>query len=214
MCGKDMQGNKGPYFKMYFRIRSEYAGSEGWSSETDKNAFKSEINNLFSDAGWEIQKGRTSGSCDSAVRGKESLYLRPMFFSGVILESSAAEIEQILNKGKTFHWLQTEKHEPYYDMTEAEYLHRLEEKRQEMENDFLTLYHTKRRNLYITVDLIGKLVRKYHIRRVGEDSEDTLLNGLLLRIRSELIEKGKLIQAETRNGTGYRTATEKDRFGK
>lgn len=212
MCGKDMQGNKGLYFKMYFRIRSEYAGSGGWSSETDKNAFENEINNLFSDAGWDIQKGRTSGSCDSAVRGKESLYLHPMFFSGVILGSSAAEIEQILNQGKTFHWLRTEKHEPYYDMTEAEYLQRLEEKRPEMENDFLTLYQTKRRNLYITGDAVERLIRKYRIHRVEEEYEDTVLNGLLLRIRSELVEKGEIIQAETRNGEGYRTATEKDRF--
>lgn len=199
------------YIKTYFRIRGKYQGYEGWSSEKDAEAFVEETRNLFRRFGWEIEEGRSSGACDSAVRGKESLNLHLMHFSGVILKSSIPEIENILHEAKEFEHYHTDTYDTYYEMSDSEYLLKLRERQEEMIMDFLSLYRTKRRNLYISTDISGRIMKKYRIRRVGDGETDTILNGVLQNIFDMLVARGDLIMAHTRNGPGYRTATDKDR---
>ncbi|WP_322204476.1 hypothetical protein [Acutalibacter intestini] len=80
--------------------------------------------------------------------------------------------------------------------------------------DFLSLYKTKRSNLYITADVLSRMERKYRIHRVGEKREDPILCGVLRNIFSTLVYRGDLIEGHTKNGVGYRTATEKDKKGR
>lgn len=201
------------YIETYFRIQGPYNVS-GWESEESKRRFISEVHSLFRESGWEIQKGRSSGSSDSATRGKEELYLHPMSFSGVILESSISEIQKVLSSGRSFRCYQVDTYKTYCEMTDTEYLLKLREKREEMVADFLSLYKTKRRNLFITSNVIDCMEKKYRIYRVGEKSGDPILNGVLRNIFSTLVYRGDLIEGHTKNGVGYRTATDKDKKGR
>lgn len=201
------------YIDTYFRIQSPYSVN-GWKSDESEHKFLSEVHSLLRESGWEIQKGRSSGSSDSAIRGKEELYLHPMSFSGVIKESSISEIQEVLSRGASFRCYHIDTYEPYYEMTDTEYLLKLREKQEEMVADFLSLYKTKRSNLFITADVMGRMERKYRIHRVGEKREDPILNGVLRNIFSTLVYRGDLIEGHTKNGVGYRTATEKDKKGR
>lgn len=199
------------YIQTYFRIKGKYAGYNGWATEEDSKAFKEETTKLFNSHGWEIKEGRSSGACDTAVRGKESLYLHPMHFSGVILQSSIPGIEEMLCEAKEFEFYHTDTYGIYYEMSDSEYLLKLCERRAEMIEDLLSLYQTKRRNLYITSDVLERLEKKYKINRVGENTRDTILKGVLQNIFDMLLAKGELIASATKNGIGYRAATDKDR---
>lgn len=199
------------YFKTYFRIRSEYDGYNGWSDMAASEVFKEEVNGIFSSIGWSIKKARSSGICDTAFCGKESLYLHPMHFSGVILKSSIPVIEDALAHAKSFKYYSTDVYEQCFDMTDEEYLMKLKEQQNEMIEDFLRSYRTKRRNLYITSDVSEKLKRKYKINRVGEGHDDVILDGILKNVFSMLLARGDIVKGKTRNGTGYRTVTDYDR---
>lgn len=200
------------YIETYFRIQSAY--NNGWESEESKRRFLSEVHSLLRESGWEIQKGRSSGSSDSAIRGKEELYLHPMSFSGVIKESSISEIQQVLSKGISFRCYHIDTYKSYYEMTDAEYLLRLREMQEKMVADFLSLYKTKRSNLFITADVMDRMEKKYRIHRVGETREDPILIGILRNVFSTLVYRGDLIEGHTKKGVGYRTATKKDKKGR
>ena len=61
------------YRKVYFRIRTE-CYSSGWSSDADRAAFKEESRRLFQELGWAVTFGH-NGSCDTAVKDQQDLYL-------------------------------------------------------------------------------------------------------------------------------------------
>ena len=53
-----------------------------------------------------------------------------------------------------------------------------------------------------------RIVNKYHIsrREAESDNEDTTCNNFIVAVFNELVSVGEIVSAETRNGTGYRTA--------
>ena len=70
------------YRKVYFRIRTD-CYSSGWTSDADRTAFKEESRRLFQELGWAVTFGH-NGSCDTAAKDQQDLYLHPSSFSGVI----------------------------------------------------------------------------------------------------------------------------------
>ena len=197
-----------PYQEMYFYLDSDYQHGRGYSSPEAKEAFHSEINRLFAEAGWEIRPGGDSGSCDSAVKGKQDLYLHPMMVSGVMLREEVGAVEQILRKGSTFRLREIRGFDEYQDMGDDDYRAHLESKHDEIVAAILEKYRTKRKNLYITGYTASAIAAPFKIKRVqsAHQSGDTA-EMYVSQLIQELVENGKLVTAETIHGTGIRTAT-------
>jgi len=93
-------------------------------------------------------------------------------------------------------------------MTDEEYLCRLEQQREAITKDILERFRTKRRNLYIAgYNLLDSINAKYRIKRVDKKNQYCDLEAAFVSdIFHELMEKGLIVTAETRNGTGFRAA--------
>ena len=203
------------YVEAYFSIRSLYSKDYGWPTKEAREEFTKEVTKLFRDGGWVIKKGRDDWEFSSAIKGKEELYLHPLCLSGVLSETSCTDVEERLKAARTFLCYEIVKGKIYYDMTDSEYLRKLWEKREEMRAEFLRLYQTKRRNIYRTSGVFEEMKKKYQIYRIGEDElNDIILNDVMKNMVSLLVARGELIQGKTRQGIGYRSATEKDRRAK
>lgn len=200
------------YIKTHFRIRSYYQSGGNWTPDEAK-AFEKESKSLFSSSGWTVFEGRSSGVCSTARRGKEELYLHPMDFSGVIQEISIGEVERMLEVAKTFQCYHVDTYDIYHEMSDEEYLLHLREKQDEMQQDMLRLYETKRRNLFITSNekIRETIKKKYRLHRLGEGYDDPIFDGVFSNAFDMLVAKGKLIKANTKYGQGFRTATVKDK---
>lgn len=197
-----------PYQEMYFYLDSDYKHGRGYSSPEAGEAFQSEISRLFAEAGWEIRAGRSSGVCDSAVKGKQDLYLHPMMVSGVMLQDEVGAVEQILQNGTTFRLREIRGVDEYQDMEDDDYRVYLESKHDEIETAILDRYRTKRRNLYVTGYTTSSIAKLFEIKRVqSAHKSGDMAEGYVGQLIQELIESGKLVTAETRHGTGIRTAT-------
>ena len=61
------------YRKVYFRIHTEGYVS-GWSSDSDKAAFKEESRRLFKSLGWTLTLGH-NGCCDTVTKGQGEIIL-------------------------------------------------------------------------------------------------------------------------------------------
>ena len=197
-----------PYQEMYFYFDSDYKHGRGYSSPEAKEAFRGEINRLFEEAGWEIRPGGGSGSCDSAVKGKQDLYLHPMMISGVMLKEETGAVEQILQNGTTFRLREIRGFDEYQDMEDGDYRAYLESKHDEIAAAILERYRTKRRNLYVTGYTASTIAGRFEIKRVQSAHKSGDMAELYVdQLIHELIESGKLVTAETKHGTGIRTAT-------
>jgi hypothetical protein len=203
------------YRHVYFRIESGYVWSKGHTPEQSE-AFHKEIDEIFLSDGWEIQKSKGSAGCETAVKGKEQLYLHPMDLSGVVLEENIPHIESLLSDRETFKHRMTDVYEQVFDISKDEYLQMLKDKEEYIKQDILTACTTPRRNLFITQvhSIINKVLNKYRIKRIdhyiGVYSSGDSDYQYVLNVWERLLEDKKIITGETKNGKGYRTATKKD----
>lgn len=198
-----------PYQEVYFYLDSEYKHDRGWSCSEAREAFCSEINRLFTDAGWEIRPGRSSGCCDSAIKEKQELYLHPMMASGVILQEEIPAIENILQGGTTFDLREVRGLETYQDMSDEHYQAYLDTKRDDMAAAILERFRTKRKNLFITGYSASAIAGPFIIKRVqSKENYGDKAEQLISQLISELIETGQLVTAQTKHGLGIRTATD------
>jgi hypothetical protein len=100
-------------------------------------------------------------------------------------------------------------------MSDEEYQKQLESKEQDIRKDLLEGFRTQRSNLYITESwkVVERVKEKYRIQRIQEHicrSSSNLEWEYVGNIFKKMVEEGKFITAETRNGKGYRTRTKKD----
>ncbi len=193
------------YVQAHFRILCAYDGRYGWPSNDSRLAFRDETAALFEEAGWTCKKSSMSGSADTVHREKESLYLHPQDFSGVIRKDTVPEIIALLRDRKTFRYVTVDLYDDYYDISDDEYLSRIEARRQEITDEILGLCTTKRRNLYVSADRVfSALEAKFRMHRVGEKFGDLILSNYLTELIKSLTEDGRLVQAKIRSGEGLR----------
>ena len=196
------------YQKMYFTIRGSYEYGPGFPDDNAADAFRTEIENLFRSAGWEVRPGVGHGDCARAFRGKESLYLHPMEISGVILRESAPDIEALLSQAKTFRHCQTYGMAEYVEMSDGEYREYLESRKEEIQAAILERFKTKRRNLFRVGDQSEAIARPFLLRRM--ETRNTRDEDMSVAYVRNLIEKmiadGRLTVSQTRYGRGIRTA--------
>ena len=195
------------YRDIHFSIQGDYEWGRGYSSDAAADVFHEEAARLFAEAGWQIQTGNRSGICDTAVRGKEELYLHPMQFSGIILESSVPEIERILKQSQSFRYCGIYRGQEYVEMGDAEYREHLESRRGEIEAAILEHFKTKRKNLFRVGDHSEAIARPFLIHRMEtRESCGKDLSVLYVRERiEEMVADGRLTESPTRCGRGLRT---------
>ena len=200
------------YQKAYFYLNSKYRWGDSWPSAEDGIAFREEAAALFKDIGWGIRQGNISrGICDTAIKGKQELYLHPMYFSGVVNPDEIPMIEDALHRASTFRLNNTRRLEIYEDMSDEAYGAYLDEHREEMIQAILGAYSTKRRNLYKPDDLSEQIGKPFKIHRLVSKGESRdLAYERVKELVEELIADGRLVTAQTRYGRSIRTAVPAD----
>lgn len=202
------------FAKVYFRINCpSYDFSNGFSDEKSKSAFYSEIVGILEKYAIPEAVGL------NYVKGMECLYIHPQEISGVIQKNKIKMIAEDLANCQTcsIRWVDI-----YYDvsdMTDQDFRAILSSRTEEIENDILEAFQTKRKNLYIVYDPFGsplaKVSKKYSIYRKSNDSGiDRVCLDFLNEVLQSLVQSGKIAQAETKYGTGYRTAILKSNKGR
>ena len=210
------------YKKVYFRTDSPLYRTNagiGFENQDSRNSFYSEVMKTFLNNGWQVkdEKYKISSSYPTVIKEKQELYLHPDHFSGVVIEENITEIEQLVKNidGLKYRW--TDIYEDVFDITDEEYMNMLKSKRKYIEQDILEAFKTKRRNLYVTSsrDCINRVLNKYRIKRltchIGVISSNNLDVQYFSEIFEELVNKGEIVTANTKNGTGYRTRTDKEK---
>ncbi len=199
------------YQKVCFYIDSKYHWGRGYPDRASRIEFQEETRRLFRYAGWTIIPGNMSGVCDTAVKGKQSLYLHPMDFSGVILAEEVSGIRCFLQSARSFRLRNIGRFDIYQDISDEDYAAYLESRRDEIIADILEHYKTKRRNLYYTGDMSESIADDYRIKRIGDEANHGDATAqYVLKLIDELIADGRLRTAETKSGTGIRTAVPAD----
>ena len=131
-----------------------------------------------------------------------------MMVSGIMLREETGAVEQILRNGTTFRLREIRGFDEYQDMEDDDYRAHLESKHDEIVAAILDRYRTKRRNLYITGYTTSSIAKLFEIKRVqSAHKSGDMAEGYVGQLIQELIESGKLVTAETKHGTGIRTAT-------
>ena len=152
------------YRKVYFRIHTEGYVS-GWSSDSDKAAFKEESRRLFKSLGWTIILGH-NGGCDTVTKGQQDLYLHPNSFSGMLDEDNIQSLREQLSKAQTFRYYHVDCYEEYQELDDEGYRAELEAKRDEIMGYILEKCRTKRRNLYVVAPVAEYTAEKFEVRRL------------------------------------------------
>ena len=200
------------YRKVYYRIESRYLCGPGWQDEAAEAAFRKECQEIFQKAGWELHPGDSSrGICDTVTKGQQDLYLHPTVFSGIVQEDEIERISLALKDADTFSCCAVDCYDTYYDLTDEQYLSYLEAKREEIANEFMKQYKTKRRNLYITDPVKNVVAKHFCLHRIcDKDGKNDLAKQFVSKTLAELIQDGHLVTAETKQGLGIRTATDSE----
>jgi len=206
------------YKKVYFRIHTPmYYNPKyglGFSTPEDATLFDKTITELFLNDGWTIKEKKFKDSCNRVVKDKQELYLHPQSISGVVLEENIPHIEQLLSNSSIFKFEKTDIYEDVFDITDEEYINILKSKQNEIEQNILAVYKTKRKNLYITdtwTPLI-KVLDRYRIKRLsnysGVISSSNIDVKYITELFENLIKQNKIVTAKTKYGLGYRTNKE------
>lgn len=118
-------------------------------------------------------------------------------------------IQELLKNAKTFHCYGYDCYERYWELTDEEYLARLESKREEIMQAILERCRTKRKNLYITGPVVLNVAQNFSVHRLcDKEGNHDLANRFVEELVGQLIQDGLLVTAKTRNGPGIRTATD------
>ena len=198
------------YRKVYFRIHTEGYVS-GWSSDSDKAAFKEESRRLFKSLGWTLTLGH-NGCCDTVTKSQEDLYLHPSSFSGVLDEDNIQSLQEQLSKAQAFRCYHVDCYEEYHDLSDEGYRAELEAKRDEITGYILEKCRTKRSNLYVVAPVAEYAAEKFEVRRLcDKDRCNQIGKQFVAGLMAQLLQKGWLVSAETSQGEGIRTAADKER---
>ena len=189
------------YRKVYFRIHTK-GYSSGWSSDTDRSAFKEESRQLFQELGWTIKLGH-NGGCDVVTKDWQDLYLHPTSFSGVLEDATIPLLQEHLSKAQTFQCYAVDCYEEYLELSDEEYRSILESQRDEITVFILKQYQTNRTNRYITDPVAEYIAESFEICRLcDKDRRNSVGKRFATELVAQLLQEGRLVAAETDNGLG------------
>lgn len=200
------------YSRVFFRIDCpayvfNSHGYPSWENEERRQLFRSEAGAILKRFG--IHEGIGGRFEDYPM---EHLHIHPQEISGVLSKNKIKTVAEALDACASFSVRWVDVYEDISPMTNAEYLSVLEQKRNEIESELLEILTTKRRNLYICLGYgsnpLSVVADKHFIpRREAERSTDDGTGINYVRgIFDDLVDQGRIVSAETKHGTGYRTA--------
>jgi len=206
------------YRNVYFRINApSYYKSNygvGFENQQERDNFYNHVTELFLNDGWILKEQRTSNSCPTVTKDKQELYLHPQSFSGVTLEENIKYIEGLLADNNLFEYRSTDIYEQVFDLTDEEYINTLKTKQDEIKNDILEQFGTKRKNLYYTnpYSILDRVLKRYRVPRlthyVGVYTSSDIDYKFFCELFEELIKQNKIVTSKCKNGTGYRAINE------
>lgn len=191
---------------VHFRIDSGYVwgGDHPGMSKEKENAFFAEIRKLFTESGYEIKPIKYT-ECPGIVKEFTDLYAHPMDLSGYCEESRIPEIEAVLAKGTTFSHRCTDTYKqvyPYNREQEIEYYRQTF--RDCTRNRLLSLFTTKRRNLYKPqreiIDLLANQLGIDTVEHTCGVSSGNPCETYIYEVYKEMVTKGLLIEGQKRIG--------------
>ena len=205
------------YAKVYFRIDTPiYQYPFNNYSKEDMEAFYQEVNGILDTFGFHKPEEKY---VVGLVCGKERLHVHPQEVSGEVKKNRIKQIVEALDeKGTLFSIRWVDVYATYYDMTDAEYRNKLDEKRPEMEEKIKELAMTKRRDYFKSAESIASLLGKeFFVHRVGERNNDTqkdkqAAEQYVLGVIQRMIQDEVLDSSTAKDGTFViRTIKEKER---
>lgn len=201
-----MKGVEKMYKNCYFYIESGYMNV----SDEQQERFFDEITDLFVKNGWDIKVEHINNVCPEIRNGKSELYIHPQALSGYIDTELVESIESILKQGTQFKYRYFKSYEDAYDWNDARYFEYLEHNKENIENDLLKIFKTKRKNLYMDAGdfLAGPLhhiSEKYKKHRLTCGS-DNLEWKYVQELFKQMVMSGKILAGETKKGICFRTA--------
>ena len=197
------------YRNVHFNIISAYHYGDGFPDQASSDAFHQETESLFTAAGWQFQKARSSSSCDRVILGKSELHLHPMDITGIIAVELVPKVEELIRQAKTFRLNVVRECEGYIEMDDDTYRQYLESRREEIQTAILTHFQTRRSNLFKTGDQSETIARPFMLYRMeakdlcarSADLSVSYVRGLI----EEMVTDGRLTASPTRYGRGLRT---------
>lgn len=197
------------YASVFFRIDApHYQFSTGFSSDPkDRKNFHRELRTLL--GSWDWKEAEFRSSCPTVHRNKESLYLHPQSFSGVILKNSIKEIYDRINNAETFKLTAVDVYETYHDICNETHLMALAQKKEHIRSDLLKAFVTKRKNLFYPIDNIHSVVKNYLVNRVlsedGKNGGYGITHSYIAEVFSELIDDRLIVASSKGDREIYRT---------
>ena len=196
------------YRMVYLRVRCNGC-DPGASGGADLTAFKAESRRLFQDLVWTLREGR-SGVCDTVTKDRQELYLHPASFSGVLEETNIPLLREQLSDAHSFQCYAVDCYEEFLDLSDDDYQNMLESRCDEITAFILEQCRTKRSNLYIVDPVADRIAEHFEARRLcDKERRNSVGRRFTPELVTQLLQEGRLVAAETDNGSGIRTATAK-----
>ena len=206
----DIEFAEDEFARVYFRINCPaYHFPDGFASESDDKQYYTEMREILHSFDLDEQ-------CGNNPAIMEYLYIHPMELTGVVHKRKIRAIAESICNSSTAHCRSVDVYEDIAPITNEDFLELLKEKHDEIANDILSMFQTKRRDLFYgeqaTSNLLGKIGTKYTIRRRQcQLGTDYTAKQYCQSILSELVRKQKMVCSDTVNaGIGYRTAKKGD----
>lgn len=201
------------YIRVYFRIDTKGAGMYGsFADPADRDRFHGEMTALFKKFG--IPEG-TGGRFEGCPM--EHLYAHPQDISGVVAIEKVKPIAEALDASETVSVRMVDVYEDVSPMSNDEFRDKLAQHREEIAGELLEAFKTKRSNLYIVGNdffsgPVRRIAEKRHIprREALRYQDDGTAYNYVQSVFEDLLAAGKIVSAETKHGTGYRTAKAKE----
>ena len=192
------------YRQTYFTILSGYEWNQGFPDRKSEDEFYGELEKLFRRAGWEYKAADGCESAARALRGKETLWLYPREFSGIVLKDSVPEIEAMLARAVTFRRVRTYGGNECVEMSDGAYRAYLESRRGEIEAAIRERFQTGLSSLSLIGERAESVARPFKVCRLeAVKAYQPNLSVLYVRELMEgMIADGRLAVAENRSGKG------------
>lgn len=172
------------FFKTYFYIETNYKWGIGHTEEQAKN-FNEKISEMFKKLNWELKTECKNGVCATYKHDLSELYCHPMELSGVIDISLKDEIENTL-KEVGIELRYTKIYDKYENISKEEVSNRVWQQQEQIEQELLQEFQTKRKNQYLPISVCDQVARNYYINTIGRTNnnlEDSIIYDILKQMK-------------------------------
>lgn len=196
------------YVEAHFRIHTKGFEHGCFHANEDRAAFDEAVSSLFASLGFSVSSGRHSGSCSTARRGHESLYLHPQDFSGFVRKSSVKEIAEAMEDEEGLFWCEwVDLLDDAVEASDDAYAMIIKRNLPSMRRHAIAYARTKRYDRFHERHaVISSLMKKFVPRRVnyinkigyvpdGCNSFDPVALKVVAGVLSDLVGAGWLIEA-------------------